>query len=63
MFEGENPEGIPYEKIANALNYGTKDLKINPTYFYTKAIRKLKSIDKDIDKIYEEKMKELDDRS
>ena len=62
-FKGSDPSGVPYEKIANILNYGTKDGKINPTYFYTKAIRKLKSIDKNINKIYEEKLKELDDRS
>lgn len=62
-FEGEDSNGVPYEKIANVLNYGTHDGRIAPKYFVTKAIRKLKSIDKDTVKIYEQKMKALDERS
>ena len=63
IFEGEDPNGVPYEKIANVLNYGTHDGRIEPNYFVTKAIRKLKSIDKNTVKIYEQKMKSLNERS
>lgn len=63
MFEGTNEEGIPYEKIANVLNYGTKDGRIDPRYFVTTAVRRLKFIDKEIDKTYEQKINELDKRS
>lgn len=63
MFEGNDANGVPYEKIANILNYGKKDGSIDPKYFVTRAVRKLKSIDKDIDKTYEQKMSELDKRS
>lgn len=62
-FEGTDSKGVPYEKIANTLNYGTKDCRINPKYFLTNAVRKLKTLDKDIDKLFDKKMDELDKRS
>lgn len=62
-FAGTDSNGVPYEKIANTLNYGTKDCKINPKYFLTNAVRKLKTLDKDIDKLFDKKMEELDKRS
>ena len=47
-FEGENRKGVPYQKIANILNYGTS--YITGTRFINKAIRNLKDMD---DRIYE----------
>lgn len=62
-FEGTDSNGVSYEKIANTLNYGTKDCKINPKYFLTNAVRKLKTLDIDIDKLFDKTMEELDKRS
>lgn len=42
-FAGENEKGVPYQKIANILNYGTSH--IQGTRFISKAIRKLKNMD------------------
>ena len=42
-FEGENKHGVPYQKIANILNYGTST--IQGTRFISRAIHKLKGID------------------
>ena len=47
-FEGQNRTGVPYQKIANILNYGTSSIK-GPR-FINKAIRNLKDMD---DRIYE----------
>lgn len=47
-FEGQNRKGVPYQKIANILNYGTS--YITGTRFINKAIRNLKDMD---DRIYE----------
>ena len=47
-FEGQNRKGVPYQKIANILNYGTSYIK--GTRFINKAIRNLKDMD---DRIYE----------
>ena len=46
-FEGQNRKGVPYQKIANILNYGTSYVK--GTRFIDKAIRNLKNMD---DRIY-----------
>jgi hypothetical protein len=46
-FEGQNRKGVPYQKIANILNYGTSYIK--GTRFIDKAIRNLKNMD---DRIY-----------
>lgn len=47
-FEGQNRKGVPYQKIANILNYGTS--YIRGTRFITKAIHNLKDMD---DRIYQ----------
>lgn len=47
-FEGENRKGVPYQKIANILNYGSSTIK--GTRFINKAIHNLKDMD---DRIYE----------
>ena len=48
-FEGNAPNGTPYQKIANILNYGKspteKSGAISGTFFITRAIRKLKGMD------------------
>jgi hypothetical protein len=49
-FKGNNAQGVPYEKLANILNYGAtiggkKPHVIAPTFFISKAIRKLKGMD------------------
>lgn len=41
-FEGNAPNGEPYEKIANIQNYGTPTRA--GTFFITKAIKKLKGL-------------------
>ena len=47
-FKGDNKNGVPNEKIANILNYGTE--KIYGTFFIDRAIRKLKGMGKRIEK-------------
>lgn len=42
-FEGNAPNGEPYEKIANILNYGTPHMA--GTQFVSNAVRKLKGMD------------------
>ncbi len=42
-YEGNNPKGVPYAKIANALNSGTSTIK--PKRFIRKAVRKLRGLD------------------
>ena len=54
-YEGNNDKGIPNQLIANALNYGTKTIPAK--HFRTRAIRKLKGIDKRIVLRYEQKLK------
>lgn len=49
IFEGNAPNGEPYEKIANVLNYGTKDGRITGTQFVSNAIRYLKGMDERIE--------------
>lgn len=52
-FEGEAPNGEPYQKIANVLNYGKpaddNGGAIAGTFFVTKAIRKLQGMDERIE--------------
>ena len=45
-FQGENRKGVPYQKIANILNYGTSTIK--GTRFINKAIHNLKDMDERI---------------
>ena len=69
-FVGINENGVPYEKIANVLNYGrpagfknnVKFGEITPRKFIYKAVRKLKKLDKAIVENYETKMQELNDK-
>ena len=42
-YEGNNPKGVPYAKIANVLNSGTSTIK--PKRFIRKAVRKLRGLD------------------
>ena len=42
-FEGNAPNGQPYQKIANVLNYGTPHMA--GTLFISNAVRKLKGMD------------------
>lgn len=42
-FQGQNRKGVPYQKIANILNYGTSTIK--GTRFINKAIHNLKGMD------------------
>lgn len=48
-FEGNAPNGEPYQKIANILNYGRPADEnagaVAGTFFVTKAIRKLRGMD------------------
>ena len=75
FYEGEFKQGskmVPYEKLANILNYGavTKQKKKDGTYgekytniestrYITNAITKLKGIDPEINKRFKDKEKEL----
>lgn len=69
-FVGVNENGVPYQKIANILNYGreagfSKGVKygdISPRKFMSKAVRKLKKLDNAIVESYETKMQELNDK-
>ena len=53
-FEGQNRKGVPYQRIANILNYGTSYIK--GTRFVTKAIHNLKGMDQ---RIYERFKKKI----
>lgn len=54
-FVGENSKGVPYQKIANILNYGTSYIK--GTRFITKAIHNLKGMDDRINERFKNKIK------
>jgi HK97 gp10 family phage protein len=54
-YEGNDPNGTPYAKVANILNNGTSTIK--PKRFLTKAIRKLNGLDDRAAKRFEEKLK------
>lgn len=54
-FEGQNRKGVPYQKIANILNYGTSYIK--GTRFINKAIRNLKDMDERIYERFQNKIK------
>ena len=56
-FEGENEDGIPFQKIANILNFGSSTIK--GTRFITKAIRKLRGMDQRILERYEKMADEV----
>lgn len=55
-FAGENRKGVPYQKIANILNYGTSTIK--GTRFINKAIHNLKDMDERIYERFQRKIKE-----
>lgn len=55
-FEGENRKGVPYQKIANILNYGSSTIK--GTRFINKAIRNLKDMDERIYDRFQKKIKQ-----
>jgi len=50
-FEGSDKAGVPYQKIANILNFGSSTTK--GTRFIPKAIRKLRGMDDRIVKRFE----------
>ena len=50
-FEGNDPQGTPFQKIANILNFGSSTIK--GTRFISKAIRKLRGMDDRIAKRFE----------
>ena len=54
-FVGQDRKGVPYQKIANILNYGTSFIK--GTRFITKAIRNLKNMDQRIYERFQTKIK------
>lgn len=54
-FQGENRKGVPYQKIANILNYGSSTIK--GTRFINKAIRNLKDMDERIYERFKNKVK------
>jgi|CZCB01.1.fsa_nt_gi HK97 gp10 family phage protein len=54
-YEGNDPDGTPYAKIANILNSGTS--KIKPRRFITKAVRKLRGLDDRAANRFEGKLK------
>lgn len=54
-FVGQNRKGVPYQKIANILNYGTSNMK--GTRFISKAIHNLKGMDERIYKRFQNKIK------
>lgn len=56
-YEGNAPDGTPYEKIANILNCGTSNIK--PKRFITKAIHKLKGLDERATQRFEDKSKKV----
>lgn len=55
-FVGENRKGVPYQKIANILNYGTSTIK--GTRFINKAIHNLRDMDARIYERFQRKIKE-----
>jgi uncharacterized protein YoaH (UPF0181 family) len=58
-YDGEDEHGVPHEKIANILNYGTSTIK--PMRFVTRVIRKLKGLDDRAAKRFEDKTKNSTD--
>lgn len=54
-FEGENRKGVPYQKIANILNYGSSTIK--GTRFINKVIHNLKDMDDRIFERFQNKIK------
>lgn len=54
-FVGQDIKGVPYQKIANILNYGTSFIK--GTRFITKAIHNLKNMDERIYERFQTKIK------
>jgi HK97 gp10 family phage protein len=54
-YEGNDPSGTPYAKIANIQNNGTSTTK--PKRFLTRAVKKLKGLNDRAAKRFEEKLK------
>ena len=44
-YVGNNKNGVAYQKIASVLNFGTKDGRVAPKHFITRAQRRLKGLD------------------
>jgi hypothetical protein len=57
-YAGENPNGVPYAKIANVLNYGSSTIR--PQRFITKAVKKLRGLDDRAMKKFSERCKNID---
>jgi hypothetical protein len=57
-YAGNNPDGVPYAKIANVLNYGSSTIR--PRRFITKAVKKLSGLDDRATKRFEDKTKNID---
>ena len=55
-FEGNAPNGQPYQKIANIINYGSASGDKAGTMFISKAVKKLKGMDKRIEARIESKI-------
>lgn len=53
-FGGEDRKGVPYQKIANILNYGSSTIR--GTRFISKAIHNLKGLDDRIDERFKTKI-------
>jgi len=51
-FSGNNKDGVPFQRIANVLNFGSSTIK--GTRFISKAIRKLRGMDDRIAKRFED---------
>jgi hypothetical protein len=54
-YEGNDPDGTPYAKIANVLNNGSSTIKAKR--FMTRAVKKLKGLDDRAAKRFKEKIK------
>jgi len=58
-YEGENADGVPYQKIANILDHGTSTIK--PRRFISRAVKKLKGLDDRAARRFEDKTKSIND--
>jgi hypothetical protein len=58
-YAGADENGVPYEKVANILNYGTST--IAPRRFVTRTVKKLKGLDDRAAARFEDKTKNLPD--
>jgi hypothetical protein len=61
LYDGENERGIPYEKIANILEYGTSSIR--PRRFIRKVVKQLKGLDDRAAERFENKTKDIENGS